>query len=70
LLKKGADVAAKNQHGETALILAARECHEQVVGVLLDRGANPRIALDRGTTVLMIAAAACPRSLLELLLSN
>jgi ankyrin repeat protein len=37
----GADVAAKNNIGKTALHWAAESGHETVVGLLLERGADP-----------------------------
>ena len=44
-LKRGADVNARDAHGTTALMCAAREgdSHAQVVALLLAAGADPHI---------------------------
>ena len=55
LLASGADIDARDGHGQTALMLAAAEGHGHIVGWLVERGA----ALDRtakyGLSALMLA---------------
>src|SRR5712692_416014 len=57
LLAKGADVAAKNWLGITALIGAAVNGHTAIVEVLLAQGADLEARDDEGKTALMWAAA-------------
>ena len=59
LLRRGASVMARDGEGRTALMLAARDGHGEVVRILLDNGAN-RFTLHPGTrrTAAQFAAAA------------
>ena len=59
LLRRGASVMARDADGRTALMLAARDGHAEVVRILLDNGAN-RFSLHPGTarTAAQFAAAA------------
>jgi ankyrin repeat protein len=51
LLKHGADVAAVDRYGRTALhIVAMSQCNEDAVKVLLEHGANAAIMDEEGMT--------------------
>lgn len=52
LLKKGADVNARNEAGETALMLAAWYGNEELVELLLKRGADPTLKTRKGFSAL------------------
>ena len=54
LLKNGADVNAKNNDGQTALMWASDNGHIEVVRLLLENGANVNAKKDDGQTVLMV----------------
>jgi ankyrin repeat protein len=56
LLKAGADAAAQNRLGLTALFLAATNGNGAMVRKLLDHGANPNHVERSGETILMVAA--------------
>ena len=56
LLKKGADLEARNKYGDTALILAARDGHLEVVKYLAELGADVNAKVSYGGTALMKAA--------------
>lgn len=57
LLKHGARLDAKEQwRGQDALMWAATEGHDEVVRLLIARGASPRTASSAGYTALMFAA--------------
>src|SRR5438045_9636705 len=43
LVEGGAEVDARNERGETALTLAAARGDAELVGWLLERGANPNV---------------------------
>ena len=57
LLAAGAATELRNVYGWTALLVYAREGHEQVVEVLLEGGAAVDAQKDDGATALMFAAA-------------
>ena len=58
LLDAGAPVDALNKHGETPLVLAAREGGQpSVVAALLDRGANPCLCSKGGWSPMSAAAS-------------
>jgi ankyrin repeat protein len=55
LLEKGADVNAKDQDGDTALIRASGEGHIDVVKLLLEQGADVNAKNNAGATALIWA---------------
>ncbi len=57
LLNEGADVNAKNDEGNTALILAAQLNKKDIVELLLNKGADVHAANLKGYTALMLAAS-------------
>jgi len=56
ILSHGVDVNARNEHGMTALMRAARLGHAPVVRALLEHGADPNIARNDKFTALALAA--------------
>jgi len=56
LAAKGADVNAKNEHGNTALILAAKKGNVEMVNDLLKKGAYVDAQNKDGHTALIVAA--------------
>ena len=58
LLAAGADVNARNQHGQTALMLAAHRGHLQVVEALVEAGADLNVTAKYNLTALMLAIVA------------
>lgn len=56
ILSRGVDVNARNEHGMTALMRAARQGHTRVVETLLERGADPNSARNDRFTALALAA--------------
>lgn len=57
LLRKGADVNAKDSTGRTALMFAVINLHDETVRVLLEHGADVNLRADDGATPLMLAAS-------------
>ena len=55
LLEKGADVNARNRHGQTALMIAATEGHREAVTLLAAQGGNLDYTAKYGLSALMIA---------------
>jgi ankyrin repeat protein len=55
LLEKGADVNARNRHGQTALMIAATEGNPDAVTLLAAHGANLDCTAKYGLSALMIA---------------
>lgn len=55
LLKQGADINTKNQHGRTALIEAARTGDHQVVKTLIEMGASINVKDNYDATALAYA---------------
>jgi len=55
LLKKGLDVNARNEWGETALVIAARDGIDALVEILLNNGADPNIRTRAGYSALTMA---------------
>ena len=60
LLRVMSAVDTKNNVGDTALILAARNGHQDVVAALLKAGANPRLKNNRRQEALDVAPANKP----------
>jgi ankyrin repeat protein len=58
LLRDGADVDARDRHGQTALMLAAHAGHDAVVAVLLEHGAALDVTAKFGLSALMLAIVA------------
>lgn len=56
LLDKGADVNAKNNFGNTALLIASGNGQAEVVKLLLDRGAAVNLGNNQNVTPLLMAA--------------
>jgi uncharacterized protein len=55
LLDGGQNVDARDEHGQTALMNAARVGHEQVIQVLVDAGADLNATAKYNLTALMLA---------------
>lgn len=58
LLSRGADVDARDRHGQTALMLSAHAGHRQVVETLIGHRANLNITAKFGLSALMLAVVA------------
>jgi quinoprotein dehydrogenase-associated probable ABC transporter substrate-binding protein len=67
LLKKGADVNARNSGGVTALMIAAANGRADMVELLMHAGANAQVQNDRGDTALSIARAKGDEKVIRLL---
>ena len=50
------EINARDDYGDTALMLAARYGHKEIAQALLDKGANPDAQDKGGYTALMLAA--------------
>ena len=55
LLKRGLDVNARNERGDTALVIAARDGRDALVEILLNNGADPNLRTKAGYSALTIA---------------
>lgn len=55
LLDAGADVDAKDEHGQTALMNASRDGHTAMVRLLIDRGAGLNHTAKFNLSALMLA---------------
>jgi quinoprotein dehydrogenase-associated probable ABC transporter substrate-binding protein len=67
LIKKGADVNAKNGGGVTALMMAAANGRADMVALLVRAGANVKAQTERGDTALSIARAKGDEKVIKLL---
>ena len=67
LLELGADVHAKDENGQTALMIATAEGHPETVAALLDAGADVNVEDKNGGTALMIAERNGHTEMVELL---
>ena len=56
VMSRGVDVNARNEHGMTALMRAARQGHAAMVRALLEHGADPNVARGDKFTALALAA--------------
>ena len=70
LLRKGADVNAKDGAGRTALMFAVVNLHAEAVKVLLEYGADVNARADDGATPLMLAASCGDPVLVQALLNQ
>src|SRR5262245_6802320 len=68
LLARGADVDARDRHGQTGLMRAAHAGHRSVVEVLVAHGADLDVAAKFGLSALMLAIVAGHAEIAELLL--
>jgi ankyrin repeat protein len=65
LLEKGADKDLQRNDGSTALIIATKNGHTDLVTILLNSGANPGLEDSEGNTALDYAGNQDIKSLLE-----
>jgi uncharacterized protein len=70
LLRKGADVNAKDGSGRTALMFTVINLHGETVRVLLEHGADVNARADDGATPLMLAASGGDPEIVQALLSR
>lgn len=55
-LREGADINSVADDGQTALMIASRNCSPKLVGYLLTKGADVNVQDRQGRTALMLAA--------------
>lgn len=67
LIRRGADLNARNSGGVTALMIAAADDQPNLVALLLQSGANVATQNDRGDTALSIARAKGHEDVIKLL---
>src|SRR5918992_1399121 len=70
LLRKGADINAKDGSGRTALMFAVINLHGETVKVLLEHGADVNSRADDGATPLMLAATCGDPEIVQALLNR
>ncbi len=71
ILEQGVDVnGVCSETGKTALIHAVEEQHDDVVRVLVERGANVREQNDNGPSVLHAAVSKCRWEMVEVMLEH
>jgi len=70
LLKKGADVNAKDKYGYTALILVSEKGHTEIVAMLLEKGADVNAKRNDGNTALVLASAMGHAEIMAMLLEK
>lgn len=70
LLKAGMPADARNENGDSLLMLASYHGHLEAAGLLLKRGADPELRNDRGQTPLAGAAFKGNEAMVALLLDH
>jgi ankyrin repeat protein len=70
LLKAGADINAKTNGGDTALVIAAKFCRTGITELLLNAGAEVNAKDKEGSTALMMAASNRSKETVKLLLDR
>ncbi len=79
LLRKGADIGARDFYGQTALLLAVKSFYPENISLLLDKGADIGVKDFNGQTALMLVVSTPPhdavgrrvkQATIELLLEN
>ena len=70
LLEQNVDVNAKDNYGQTALMLAEGEGHTEIVEILIDNGADVNAKDIYGKTALMWAAINGHTEIVEILIDN
>ncbi len=58
LLRAGADINARDRHGQTALMLAAHHGHRELVEMLIEHGADLNITAKYHLSALMLSVVA------------
>ncbi len=58
LLRAGADINARDRHGQTALMLAAHHGHRELVEMLIEHGADLNITAKYHLSALMLSVMA------------
>jgi uncharacterized protein len=58
LVRSGADVDARDRHGQTALMLAAHRGHRSIVELLVESGADLNVTAKYNLSALMLAIVA------------
>ena len=58
LLRAGADVNARDRHGQTALMLAAHRGYRELVAILVEGGADLNVTAKFSLSALMLAITA------------
>jgi ankyrin repeat protein len=69
LLDNGADIEARNEHGETPLFTAVDNHNPEMVKLLLEKGANVSAENNYKETVLIQAVRSMEPAMLQILLS-
>ena len=69
-LADGADVNARNRHGDSPLGLAALMDHKKIVELLIAKGADVNAATDNGVTPLHTSAGLGHKEIVELLIAK
>jgi ankyrin repeat protein len=70
LLDRGLDINARNNQGETALLIAAWNGTDDLVQVLLKRGADPNVKSRKGLSALRVASANGYAGVVKMLLEH
>jgi ankyrin repeat protein len=68
MIEKGADVNARDGHGDTPLMLAVQGGYDSLIPILTDAGANPNLGNAQGETPLIIAVHRRDGDMIRLLL--